>query len=187
MKTIAVIQHVEAEYLGFLATVHTLRQQTSRARGRAENYALADFVAPKDSGIPDYLGGFVVTAGVGEAERVAAYEAEHDDFVHLPVEGRWVMALRYMPEGASPERRQHLAGHVQGRRAAHDERHEGRAALATEVGEDLFDAVHDGLIRRGTPATAPGTVPGPSREGGRIFTSFPWDHRRRCTFRARRP
>ena len=63
-----------------LATVHTLRQQTSRARGRAENYALADFVAPKDSGIPDYLGGFVVTAGVGEAERVAAYEAEHDDY-----------------------------------------------------------------------------------------------------------
>ncbi|MCA9855814.1 MAG: methionine synthase, partial [Dehalococcoidia bacterium] len=63
-----------------LATVHTLRQQTSRARGRAENYALADFVAPKDSGIPDYLGGFVVTAGIGEAERVAAYEAEHDDY-----------------------------------------------------------------------------------------------------------
>ena len=44
-----------------IAVIHTLRQQTSRARGRAENYALSDFVAPKDSGIADYIGGFVVT------------------------------------------------------------------------------------------------------------------------------
>ena len=63
-----------------LAVVHTLRQQTSRARGRAENYALSDFVAPKDSGIADYIGGFVVTAGIGEEEHIAAYEAAHDDY-----------------------------------------------------------------------------------------------------------
>ena len=63
-----------------LTTVHTLRQQTSRARGRGENYALSDYIAPKDSGIPDYLGGFAVTAGLGEAERVAAYEADNDDY-----------------------------------------------------------------------------------------------------------
>jgi 5-methyltetrahydrofolate--homocysteine methyltransferase len=60
--------------------VHTLRQQTSRGRGRAENYALADFVAPKESGVPDYLGGFAVTTGIGEAERVAEFEAAHDDY-----------------------------------------------------------------------------------------------------------
>ena len=63
-----------------LRVVHTLRQQTSRARGRAENYALSDFVAPKDSGLRDYLGGFVVTTGIGEAERIAAFEADHDDY-----------------------------------------------------------------------------------------------------------
>ena len=63
-----------------LATIHTLRQQTSRARGRPENYALSDFIAPKDSGIPDYLGGFVVTTGLGEEERIAAFEAAHDDY-----------------------------------------------------------------------------------------------------------
>ena len=62
------------------AVIHTLRQQTSRARGRAENFALADFVAPKATGLRDYLGGFAVTTGVGEAERVAAYEAEQDDY-----------------------------------------------------------------------------------------------------------
>ena len=63
-----------------LATVHTLRQQTSQDRGRAENYALADFIAPKASGVADYLGGFAVTAGLGIEERVAAFEAAHDDY-----------------------------------------------------------------------------------------------------------
>ena len=63
-----------------LATVHTLRQQTSQDRGRPENYALADFIAPKSSGVADYLGGFAVTAGLGIEERVAAFEAAHDDY-----------------------------------------------------------------------------------------------------------
>ncbi|MEX2031728.1 MAG: vitamin B12 dependent-methionine synthase activation domain-containing protein, partial [Dehalococcoidia bacterium] len=62
------------------AVIHTLRQQTSKGRGRAENYALADFIAPKATGLADYLGGFAVTTGIGEAERVAAYEAQHDDY-----------------------------------------------------------------------------------------------------------
>ncbi len=62
------------------AVIHTLRQQTSMGRGRAENFALADFVAPKASGLRDYFGGFAVSAGFGEAERVAAFQAEHDDY-----------------------------------------------------------------------------------------------------------
>ena len=62
-----------------LATVHTLRQQTNGERER-ENVALADFIAPAGSGIDDYLGGFAVTAGIGLDERVARYEAEHDDY-----------------------------------------------------------------------------------------------------------
>ncbi len=63
-----------------IATIHTLRQQTSQDRGRAENYALADFIAPKSSGIADYIGGFAVTAGLGAEDRVAQFEAEHDDY-----------------------------------------------------------------------------------------------------------
>ncbi len=62
------------------ATVHTLRQQTAKNRGRAENSALADYIAPKKSGLRDYLGAFAVTAGIGIDERVAAFEAEHDDY-----------------------------------------------------------------------------------------------------------
>ncbi len=58
---------------------HTLRQQIAH-RGDAPNFALADFIAPRDSGVADYLGAFAVTAGIGIEERVAAFEADHDDY-----------------------------------------------------------------------------------------------------------
>jgi 5-methyltetrahydrofolate--homocysteine methyltransferase len=58
---------------------HCLRQQTEKAADRA-NLCLADFVAPKDSGVPDYAGAFAVTAGIGVDEAVKAYEAKHDDY-----------------------------------------------------------------------------------------------------------
>jgi len=60
-------------------TVHCLRQQTKKAADRS-NLCLADFVAPKTSGIPDYLGAFAVTAGIGCEARVQAFEAAHDDY-----------------------------------------------------------------------------------------------------------
>ena len=57
----------------------TLRQQLKKAEG-AYNHALADFIAPKDSGITDYIGGFVVTAGLGIEKYVQRFEADHDDY-----------------------------------------------------------------------------------------------------------
>jgi 5-methyltetrahydrofolate--homocysteine methyltransferase len=60
-----------------IALLHTLRQQMMRETGRP-NLALADFVSPQ--GTPDYIGGFVVTAGHGEEARVKAFEAAHDDY-----------------------------------------------------------------------------------------------------------
>ena len=62
-----------------LMTFHNLRQQTEKPEGQF-NRCLADFVAPKESGVRDYLGAFAVTAGHGIDERVAAYEARHDDY-----------------------------------------------------------------------------------------------------------
>jgi 5-methyltetrahydrofolate--homocysteine methyltransferase len=62
-----------------LMTWHNLRQQMKKPEGRA-NLCLADFVAPKTSGLKDYLGAFVVTAGIGEDERAKAFEAAHDDY-----------------------------------------------------------------------------------------------------------
>ncbi len=62
-----------------LTTLHHLRQQTERPEGKP-NRCLADFVAPKESGKRDYIGAFVVTAGIGIDEYVARFEAAHDDY-----------------------------------------------------------------------------------------------------------
>ena len=63
-----------------LATVHTLRQQMPRAERDRPNLALADFVAPAESGRPDYLGMFAVSAGFGLDEIAADFEAANDDY-----------------------------------------------------------------------------------------------------------
>ncbi|MDP6932233.1 MAG: vitamin B12 dependent-methionine synthase activation domain-containing protein, partial [Myxococcota bacterium] len=57
----------------------TLRQQAEKPPGRP-NLALCDYLAPLDSGVPDWIGLFVVTAGLGCDERVARFKAEHDDY-----------------------------------------------------------------------------------------------------------
>ena len=62
-----------------LTTVHTLRQQGKKT-GTRPNFALADFVAPADSGVADYFGGFAVSAGFGVDEWAAEFEADHDDY-----------------------------------------------------------------------------------------------------------
>lgn len=60
-------------------TFHTLRQQ-GRKGTLVPNLALSDFIAPKDSGKKDYIGGFAVTAGVGIEPLIEKYEADHDDY-----------------------------------------------------------------------------------------------------------
>jgi 5-methyltetrahydrofolate--homocysteine methyltransferase len=59
--------------------VHTLRQQMQKPPGRP-NLALADFVAPKETGLQDYMGAFAVTAGIGLDKVVGRFEADHDDY-----------------------------------------------------------------------------------------------------------
>jgi 5-methyltetrahydrofolate--homocysteine methyltransferase len=61
-----------------IATLHTLRQQ--QETNTKLNLALADFVAPRESGVRDYVGGFAVTAGVGVDELVAQFQRDHDDY-----------------------------------------------------------------------------------------------------------
>jgi 5-methyltetrahydrofolate--homocysteine methyltransferase len=62
-----------------LARIRTLRQQMVRKGDRA-NIALADFTAPIDSGVDDYVGGFAVTAGHGLDEARSRFEARNDDY-----------------------------------------------------------------------------------------------------------
>jgi 5-methyltetrahydrofolate--homocysteine methyltransferase len=60
-------------------TLHHLRQQTKKADG-LPNYSLADFIAPEKSGIDDFIGAFVVSAGFGVDELSTRFEEEHDDY-----------------------------------------------------------------------------------------------------------
>ena len=62
-----------------LTTLHHLRQQTKKAEGK-EYMCLTDFVAPADSGVDDYVGGFAVTAGIGCDEIAEAFKRDHDDY-----------------------------------------------------------------------------------------------------------
>ena len=61
------------------ATLHFLRQQVDKPVERPD-FCLADFVAPAESGKQDWIGAFACTAGIGIDERVARYEADHDDY-----------------------------------------------------------------------------------------------------------
>jgi 5-methyltetrahydrofolate--homocysteine methyltransferase len=64
---------------GVLTVFHTLRQQSEKRAGQY-NQALADFIAPRESGRIDYIGGFAVTTGVGLEELCARFERDHDDY-----------------------------------------------------------------------------------------------------------
>ncbi len=62
-----------------LTVFHALRQQLEK-RGGQFNQALSDFVAPRESGLIDYIGGFAVTTGIGLENLCAQFEREHDDY-----------------------------------------------------------------------------------------------------------
>ena len=67
-----------------MATLHHLRQQTIKPDAKP-NFSLADFVAPKDSGKTDYVGGFITTAGIGAEEVAKAYQDKGDDYNSIMV------------------------------------------------------------------------------------------------------
>ena len=63
-------------------TMHTLRQQQKKEKGEP-NLALSDFIAPKESGVSDHIGCFVVTAGLGIEKTLARFGSEHDDYSRI--------------------------------------------------------------------------------------------------------
>jgi 5-methyltetrahydrofolate--homocysteine methyltransferase len=66
-------------------TLHQLRQQTE-GRDGSPRTSLADFVAPKETGLRDHVGAFAVTAGIGAAERVREFKAANDDYSAIMLE-----------------------------------------------------------------------------------------------------
>jgi 5-methyltetrahydrofolate--homocysteine methyltransferase len=71
--------YADEEHRTPLAVWHNLRQQNHKPAGRP-NLCLADFVAPKDAQVPDYVGAFAVTAGSGIERKLGEFEAAHDDY-----------------------------------------------------------------------------------------------------------
>ncbi|MFA6596484.1 MAG: methionine synthase [Ignavibacteriaceae bacterium] len=65
-------------------SLHTLRNQNTKAE-TANNLALADFIAPKESGVNDYVGAFAVTTGIGIEKLIEKFEKDHDDYNSIMV------------------------------------------------------------------------------------------------------
>ena len=68
-----------------LTTLHSLRQQGEHRDG-IPNRAMADFVAPKETGLHDHIGAFAVTAGLGSADKVKEFKAQQDDYSAILLE-----------------------------------------------------------------------------------------------------
>lgn len=65
-------------------TFYSLRQQAVRPQGKP-NFALSDFIAPENSGLKDYIGGFAVSTGFGEDEKADYFEQKNDDYNKIMV------------------------------------------------------------------------------------------------------
>ncbi|MFZ2322712.1 MAG: methionine synthase, partial [Ignavibacteriaceae bacterium] len=64
---------------GILTILHALRQQMQKTEGQP-NISLSDFIAPKETGVTDYIGAFAVTTGIGIEKLIDKYEKNHDDY-----------------------------------------------------------------------------------------------------------
>jgi len=74
-----IILYVDDSRAQHREVLHHLRQQNVKAPGRP-NYCLSDFIAPVNSGVSDYLGGFAVTSGIGIETKLSEFEKDHDDY-----------------------------------------------------------------------------------------------------------
>jgi 5-methyltetrahydrofolate--homocysteine methyltransferase len=74
-----IVCYADAARTKVALTWNNLRQQNERPPGKP-NYCLADFVAPRDSGVADFVGAFAVTAGLGIEKKLAEFAAKHDDY-----------------------------------------------------------------------------------------------------------
>jgi 5-methyltetrahydrofolate--homocysteine methyltransferase len=102
-----------------LLTLHHLRQQAVRPDGKP-NQCLADFVAPKETGLADWIGAFAVTAGHGIDERVARFEAAHDDYRAILLKALADRLAEALAERVHEVVRKDLWGYAAGERLEND-------------------------------------------------------------------
>jgi 5-methyltetrahydrofolate--homocysteine methyltransferase len=112
--------YTDEDRTGVRARVHTLRQQF-RKTGRP-NLALADFVAPRDSGVRDWLGAFVVTTGLGLEALTARFDAEHDDYRSILAQALADRLAEAYAELMHERVRRELWGYASGERLSNEDR-----------------------------------------------------------------
>jgi 5-methyltetrahydrofolate--homocysteine methyltransferase len=100
-----------------IETFHTLRQQMARdpSRDRAHT-ALSDFIAPKGRGVPDYIGTFAVTAGIGEEEAIERHIAKTDDYGRIMLKALCDRLAEAYAERMHERVRKEFWGYVKGER-----------------------------------------------------------------------
>jgi len=105
-----------------LATLFTLRQQIARDPGRDRAHtALADFVAPKETGLADYVGGFAVTSGLGEEEAIAKHIKATDDYSRIIVKALCDRLAEAFAECLHARVRRELWGYAPHEKLANDD------------------------------------------------------------------
>ena len=105
-----------------VATLHTLRQQIARdpSRNRAHT-ALADFIAPKETGLADYIGGFAVTAGLGEEEAIEKHIAKTDDYTRIMTKALCDRLAEAFAEAMHEKVRRELWGYAKDEKLSNEE------------------------------------------------------------------
>jgi 5-methyltetrahydrofolate--homocysteine methyltransferase len=101
-------------------TIHTLRQQMAKQPGRP-NLALSDFVAPAETGIADYVGGFAVTTGLGLDELVREFESQKDDYSAILAKALADRLAEALAERMHERVRQEWWGYAPGERLSNEE------------------------------------------------------------------
>lgn len=109
-------QDKEAKTLPF----RTLRQQLKKHQGKP-NFALADFVAPKDSGIQDYMGCFCVSTGFGTQDLATQFEADNDDYNAIMIKALADRLAEAFAEYLHKEVRTNYWGYAKGENLSNDE------------------------------------------------------------------
>jgi 5-methyltetrahydrofolate--homocysteine methyltransferase len=105
-----------------LTTLFTLRQQIARdpTRDRAHT-ALADFVAPKETGLSDYVGGFAVTTGIGEEEALKAHFKVTDDYGRIIMKALADRLAEALAEAMHAKVRRELWGYAKGEQLSNED------------------------------------------------------------------
>ncbi|OEF06908.1 methionine synthase [Vibrio genomosp. F10] len=102
-----------------LKVLHNLRQQTDKPKGF--NYCLSDYIAPKESGKADWIGGFAVTGGIGERELADAYKAAGDDYNAIMIQAVADRLAEAFAEYLHKEVRKEIWGYAPGEDLSNDD------------------------------------------------------------------